>query len=145
MKTLEKGIVVNRSKKAFTIIEILIAMLILFMAIAFSSIAIKAFNKYQKQSTKYQMLYITSLSIKEEMASLKEFKKTSYQGVLNDISYIVKIKKLLNKQNYLIDRDGIGKNNGDFMITLYRLTILLKVEETEKSYSFLLTKQKRIK
>ena len=135
----------NRSKKAFTIVEILIAMLILFMAIAFSSMGIKAFNKYQKQSKKYQMIYITSLSLKDEMASLKEFKTFQYRGTLNGIKYIIKIKKLLNKQNYIIDKDGTGRNSGDFMITLYRLRITLNIQGTEKSYSFLLTKQKRIK
>ena len=145
MKTLKSVIVVNRSKKAFTIVEILIAMLVLFMAIAFSSMGIKAFNKYQKQSKKYQLIYITSLSLKDEMASLKEFKSSQYIGILNGVKYIIKVKKLLNKQNYIMDKDGIGRNNGDFMVTLYRLKITLNIQETEKTYSFLLTKQKRIK
>lgn len=135
----------NRFKKAFTIVEILIAMLILFMAIAFSSMGIKAFNKYQKQSKKYQLIYVTSLSLKDEMESLKEFKSSQYRGKLNGVKYVIKVKKLLSKQNFIIDKDGIGRNNGDFMVTLYRLKITLNIQETEKSYSFLLTKQKRIK
>lgn len=145
MKTLERATVVNKSKKAFTIVEILIAMLILFMAITFSSISIKAFNKYQKQSKKYQMFYVTSLSLKEEMSSIKEFKVPQYQGTLNGIDYIIKVTKLLSKQNYVMDIDGRGRNNGDFMITLYRLTMTLKTQKKEKIYSFLLSKQKRIK
>ena len=145
MKTLKSVIVVNRSKKAFTIVEILIAMLVLFMAIAFSSMGIKAFNKYQKQSKKYQLIYVTALSLKDEMASLKEFKSSQYRGKLNGVKYVIKVKKLLSKQNFIIDKDGIGRNNGDFMVTLYRLKITLNIQETEKSYSFLLTKQKRIK
>ncbi len=145
MKNLKSIIVVNRFKKAFTIVEILIAMLILFMAIAFSSMGIKAFNKYQKQSKKYQLIYITSLSLKDEMESLKEFKSSQYRGKLNGVKYVIKVKKLLSKQNFIIDKDGIGRNNGDFMVTLYRLKITLNIQETEKSYSFILTKQKRIK
>jgi len=145
MKNLKSIIVVNRFKKAFTIVEILIAMLILFMAIAFSSMGIKAFNKYQKQSKKYQLIYVTSLSLKDEMESLKEFKSSQYRGKLNGVKYVIKVKKLLSKQNFIIDKDGIGRNNGDFMVTLYRLKITLNIQETEKSYSFLLTKQKRIK
>ena len=145
MKTLERVIAVNKSRNAFTIVEILIAMLILFMAITFSSISIKAFNKYQKQSKKYQMFYVTSLSLKEEMSALKAFKVPQYRGTLNGLDYIIKIKKLLSKQNYIVDTDGIGRNNGDFMVSLYRLTITLETQTKEKSYSFLLTKEKRIK
>jgi len=145
MKTLERVTVVIKSKKAFTIVEILIAMLILFMAITFSSISIKAFNKYQKQSKKHQMFYVTSLSLKEKMSSIKEFKVPQYQGTLNGMDYIIKIKKLLSKQNYIMGIDGIGRNNGDFMITLYRVTITLETQKKEKTYSFLLSKQKRIK
>ena len=145
MKTLERVTVVIKSKKAFTIVEILIAMLILFMAITFTSISIKAFNKYQKQSKKHQMFYVTSLSLKEKMSSIKEFKVPQYQGTLNGMDYIIKIKKLLSKQNYIMGIDGIGRNNGDFMITLYRVTITLETQKKEKTYSFLLSKQKRIK
>jgi len=145
MKNLESIIAVNNSKKAFTIIEILIAMLILFIAISFSSIAIKAFNKYQKQSQNYQMFYVTSLSLKEKISSIKEFKSPIYRGALNGIDYTITIEKLLNKQNYIVGVDGIGRNNGDFMVILYRLTMLLKSKTKEKSYSFLLTKQKRIR
>lgn len=135
----------NKSHKAFTVIEILIAMLILFTAITFSAISIKAFNTYQRQSERYQDLYITALSLKEEMFSLSEFQKMEYNGLLNGLRYSIEIKELIKKRNYLLGQDGIGRNNGNFMITLYSLTIILTQKNRVKKYTFLLTKEKLLK
>ncbi|CAA6819845.1 MAG: Unknown protein [uncultured Sulfurovum sp.] len=135
----------NKRHKAFTIIEILIAMLILFTAIAFSNIAIKAFNNYQRQSVRYQDLYITALSLKEKMNFLTQFNALKYSGNLNGIEYTINILELTRQKNYEIGADGIGRNNGDFLITLYELEMILIKDSREKSYKFLLTKQKRIR
>lgn len=145
MKTLKRKIKVNKRHKAFTIIEILIAMLILFTAIAFSNIAIKAFNNYQRQSVRYQDLYITALSLKEKMNFLTQFNALKYSGNLNGIEYTINILELTRQKNYEIGADGIGRNNGDFLITLYELEMILIKDSREKSYKFLLTKQKRIR
>ena len=70
-------------KRGFTIIEILIAMMILFVAIGFVNITIKAFNNYQRKSEVYQNLYITALSLKDLMDTKPLDKVNSYQGILN--------------------------------------------------------------
>jgi len=136
---------VNNSHRAFTIIEILIAMLILFTAIAFSNISIKAFNTYQRQSLRYQDFYITALSLKNKFSSYDKFDRLKYEGNLNLISYVVEIKIILNKRNYVVGKDGIGRNNGAFMVTLYELKMKLFKGNQEEKYKFLLTKQKKIK
>ena len=134
-----------KSHKAFTIIEILIAMLILFTAITFSSISIKAFNTYQRQSERYQDFYIVALSLKDKMSLLTEFKKMEYDGSFNGLGYSINIQELIKKRNYLLGQDGIGRNDGDFMLTLYRLTMILKKRGRAKKYTFLLTKEKLLK
>ena len=135
----------NRRYKAFTIIEILIAMLVLFTAIAFLNISIKAFNSYQRKSQYYQDLYITVLSLKDRMDSLTQFHQLEYKGELNGIRYNISIKELRKNRNYIVSQDGIGQNNGDFMITLYQLNMNLTKNNQSKVYKFLLTKQKKIK
>jgi predicted nucleic acid-binding Zn-ribbon protein len=119
--------------------------MVLFTAITFSSISIKAFNTYQRQSERYQDLYITALSLREEMSSFPQFKKLAYKGVLNEINYEINIKKLIEKRNYIIGQDGIGRYDGDYLIGLYQLKMNLIKGRRLKEYIFLLTKQKRIK
>jgi len=145
MKISMRLIEVNKKRKAFTVIEILIAMMVLFTAITFSSISIKAFNTYQRQSERYQDLYVTALSLKEEMSSFSQFEKSVYKGILNEINYEIGIKKLIEKRNYIVSPDGIGRYDGDFLITLYRLQMKLTQGSRLKEYTFLLTKQKRLK
>ena len=139
-----KVIVVNRKKAAFTVIEILISMLILFTAIAFSNIAIKSFNHYKRQSTKHQNFYITALNLKEWMYSLKKFNTMKYEGEMNGIVYSINIKEVIKKRNYSFNQDGTGSNDGNFYITLYRLTMILNRNDKLKEYSFLLTKQRSV-
>lgn len=134
----------NKVKSAFTVVEILIAMLILFTAIAFSNMSIKAFHNYERQSKKHEDVYITVLSLKEWMHSLRKFNKMSYEGILNNISYNIQVEKVITKRNYILTQEGGGQNIGNYFISLYRLTMTLTKEGRIKKYSFLLTKQRSI-
>ena len=132
-------------KKAFTIIEILIAMMILFTAIGFVNISIKAFNNYQRKSENYQNLYITALSLKDWI-SIQPFDiKKNYEGVQNNIKYKITINTLLEEKNYTFTM-GLGAgNHGNFLITLYQIDMLLLQGLKEKKFKFLITKQKSLK
>ncbi len=130
-------------KKGFTVIEILIAMLILFTAIGFVNISIKAFNNYQRKSEVYQNFYITALSLKD-WVSAQQLDKKIYKGEMNGLTYKVEVKELISKNNYRYSFDTLGGNNGDFLITLYDIKLELKSKNREKSYNFFLTKQKRV-
>jgi len=131
-------------KKAFTIIEILIAMMILFTAIGFVNISIKAFNNYQRKSENYQNLYITALSLKDWL-SIQSFEKKIYQGIRNDIAYKITINTLLEEKNYTFTM-GLGAgNHGNFLITLYQVEMVLVQGLKENKFKFLITKQKSLK
>lgn len=130
-------------RRGFTIIEILIAMMILFTAIVFVNISIKAFNNYQRKSEVYQNFYITALSLKDWIAT-DPLDKREYKGKMNGIAYKIEVKELINKNNYIFNFDTPSGNYGDFLITLYRVTLLLSIAQREKEYSFFLTKQKRV-
>ena len=130
-------------KKGFTVIEILIAMMLLFTAIGFVNISIKAFNNYQRKSEVYQNFYITVLSLKDWI-SMQKLDKKVYNGNMNGLRYKLKVKELISKNNYRYSFDTSGGNNGDFLITLYQVELELKNKNREKNYSFFLTKQKRV-
>ena len=129
-------------KKGFTVIEILIAMMILFVAIGFVNISIKAFNDYQRKSEVYQNFYITALSLKNQM-DMNPLDRPSYKGTLNGINYIITKKEILKQKNFIISFDNDTGNTGDFFITLYQLKMTLKDEIRTKEYTFYLTRQRR--
>ncbi len=131
------------SKKAFTIIEILISMLILFTAVVFVDMTIKAYNGYQRKSKTYQNFYITTLSIKDWLYT-QDFSKKHYTGEMNGIEFDANIELLLEKPNYIISLEGISGNVGDFIISLYRVNLTLKYKEVEKKFIYLVTKQRKV-
>ena len=132
-------------KKGFTVIEILIAMMVLFVAIGFVNISIKAFNSYQRKSEAYQNFYITALSLKDLMETKSLDKQKSYRGTLNGIEYLISIKEISRQKNYIIDLEQtVGGNDGNFFITLYLLEMRLSDKSRVKNYSFYLTREKII-
>ena len=128
-------------KKAFTVIEILIAMLILFSAIVFVNTTIKAFNNFQRKSNQYQHRYITILSLKDWVET-QPLNKKNYQGKINGFNYEIKVKKITKSLTYKFVM-GMGSSNiGDYEITLYEVRIILKNEKQKKEVKFFLTKEK---
>jgi prepilin-type N-terminal cleavage/methylation domain-containing protein len=129
-------------KRGFTVIEILIAMMILFVAIGFVNISIQTFNNYKRKSETYQRFYITVLSLKDWIVTQKLDKK-SYNGELNKIEYKINVEKMIQMKNYKFNFEIPSGNYGDFMITLYRVTMILKERRRVKEYTFFVTKDKR--
>jgi len=130
-------------RRGFTIIEILIAMMILFMAIVFVNMSIKAFNNYQRKSEVYQNFYITALSLKDWI-SVQSLDRQRYEGEMNGVDYQLYVKKIIEKNNYIYNFDIPSGNFGDYLVTLYRVKLRLKYKQREKEYSFFLTKYKRV-
>jgi len=131
-------------KKGFTIIEILIAMMILFTAIGFVNISIRAFNNYQRKSEVYQDFYITALSLKDWIATQDLEKAKHYQGEMNGIQYSIEVQELISRNNYKYNLDIPSGNYGDFLITLNRVILKLNRKNRNKKYTFFLTTQKRV-
>jgi Tfp pilus assembly protein PilE len=131
------------NRKAFTIIEILISMLILFTTVVFVDMTIKAYNTYQRKSRIYQNFYITTLSIKDWLYN-QDFSKKNYEGKMNGVDFKAKIELLIQKPNYEESLEGISGNVGNFMISLYKVTLTLKYKEIERKFSYFVTKQKII-
>ena len=127
-------------RKGFTVVEILIAMMLLFTAIGFVNISIKTFNNYQRKSEVYQDFYITALSLKDWI-STQPLDKKVYTGIRNDINYKLSIKTLLEKKNYTFSMALGEGNHGDYLVTLYQIEMILTKDTKEDKFRFLLTKQ----
>ena len=129
-------------KRAFTVVEILISMLILFTAVVFVNMTMKAYNNYQRKSKVYQNIYVTTLSIKDWL-KVQDMSKSTYKGEMNGIDYIAKITPLLQSKNY--DENMFTRGNiGDFMITLYQVNLNLITKTKSLEFNYLVTKQKNL-
>jgi len=126
-------------KKAFTVVEILISMLILFTAVVFVNMTMKAYNNYQRKSKVYQNIYTTTLSIKDWLKT-QDMSKNIYKGEMNTIRYIAKISPLLQAKSY--DETMLGSGNiGNFMIILYHVNLILITKTRRLEFNYLVTKQ----
>jgi len=129
-------------RRAFTVVEILISMLILFTAVVFVNMTMKAYNNYQRKSKVYQNIYITTLSIKDWLKT-QDMTKGSYKGEINGLHYVAKITPFLQKKNY--DETMLGSGNiGNFMITLYKIKLTLITKTKKFEFNYFLTNQKNL-
>jgi len=130
-------------------IEILIAMVIGFLAIIMLTSSIKSLQKIIGQQQLYEDLYITVLSLKDTIEAKQCYKNPNLEGKLNGFTYTIKCSEKKALKNYLpnydeITGEDIGGNYGIFMIYLFHVTINISKEGLKKSYSFYQSEQERL-
>jgi len=80
------------------------------------------------------------LSLKDWI-STQPLDKKVYIGIRNNINYQLKIKRLIEKKNYTFTMALGAGNHGNYLITLYKVEMLLSKDRKEDKFEFLLTKQ----
>ncbi len=113
------------SNKGFTLIEVLVASIILFFSILIVNSAYKQYISYKIKQEKYENIYITGLSLMNEIDAkgVKYFINNPH-GRLNGIRYTIKVEKIISKRNYAYYFDpSKNGNSGYFLVTLYKLTM----------------------
>jgi len=130
-------------KKAFSIIELLISMLILFSTIVFMNMTIKAYNDYERKSQAYQEVYIATLSMKDWL-SLQDFSKTGYQKTINEVNFKASIKPLKSEKNHIFHGELGHGNFGSFLVTLYQVDLFLSYHNREENFSYYVTREQRV-
>ena len=114
------------SNKGFTLIEVLVAMLILFLSIVTVTLAYRQYEHLKLKQQQYERIYITALSLinKIQEEKISNFKKGN--GIMNGIRYSVNVIKVASNRNYLYNPNpSLSGNNGHFTLSLYKITINL--------------------
>ena len=128
---------------AMMTIEVLVAMLILFITITTSSTVIKFLNQVQTKQSSYEDIYIAVLSIKDQHAHMSC--QDTINGALNGFHYNITCRKLQESKNYVKsgEIDEPSGLIGPFTIGLYDVTMTLKRDTFEHSYSYFYTIYKK--
>lgn len=137
------------NRKAFVTIEILVAMVIGFLAILMLMSSIQSLQRVIAQQRLYENLYTTVLSLKDTIRAKSCMHSPKLQGKLNGFSYTIQCHEEKAIKNYRENYDEItgndvGGNYGIFMIYLYRVEIVVSQESFKKHYSFMQSEQKRL-
>ncbi len=126
------------NKNGFTLIEVLIATLILAVAIISVNAAFKQFSVYKQKMNKYKNIYTTTLSIKD-MIENKELKDNIQDtGIMNGLNFSYKVKLVSKNRNRSLE-EGEG-NTGAFEIYLYKINLTVE----NKEYTFFKTQYRKI-
>ena len=126
------------NKNGFTLIEVLIATLILAVAIISVNAAFKQFSVYKQKMDKYKNIYTTTLSIKD-MIENKELKDNMQDtGIMNGLNFSYKVKLVSKNRNHSLE-EGEG-NTGAFEIYLYKINLTVE----NKEYTFFKTQYRKI-
>ena len=118
------------SDKGFTLIEVLVASIILFLSIATVAMAYKEYTSCRLKQVKYERIYMTALSLMSELEDKKPYNIGFESGTINGLKYSISIKKVISKRNFVI---GLNKqttgNFGEFLLTLYKVTLNISGKE----------------
>ena len=124
---------------AMMTIEVLVAMLILFITITTSSTVIKFLNQVKTKQSTYEDIYTSVLSIKDQHAHISC--QEPIHGTLNGFHYELTCHKIQESKNYLRSEDMDEPSGflGPFTISLYDVKIHLNKDTFEHSYSYFYT------
>ncbi|SHO80492.1 hypothetical protein MNB_SV-15-1360 [hydrothermal vent metagenome] len=138
-----------KNRNGFVTIEILVAMVIGFLAIIMLTTSIKTVQKVGIQQELYQDLYISVLSIKNIIRAKGCIDNPTLSGEINGFKYSIKCREVKAQKNYIDMLNPItfkdeGGNKGIFMIYLFRVDINIQKFGLDKSYSFYQSEEKRL-
>lgn len=124
---------------AMMTIEVLVALLILFITITTSSTVIKFLNQVKTKQSSYEDIYIAVSSIKDKHAHMSC--KAPINGTLNGFHYKITCQKLQESRDYVHsdDPDVASGFIGPFTVGLYDVKMTLKRDRFEHAYSYFYT------
>ncbi len=115
------------SNKGFTLIEVLVASIILFLSILTVNAAYKQYVSYKTKQQKYENIYIAAISLMNEIEGENISQLEVKKREINGLKYTLSIQRIASKRNYAIGLEtNQTKNNGLFLITLYKITIKME-------------------
>ena len=116
-------------------IEVIISLLILFMVIAVSSVAMKQLIFVNKQQNIHEENYMAVLNIQDYIDADICSKELQKSGELQSYNFSAKCKQLNKNRNYIKEERTEG-NFGKTFVTLYEITLILKKKKFQKVYKY---------
>ncbi len=124
----------------FTLIEVLISTLILFIVIATLSVAFKQYSAYRLKQQKYEIIYMSVLSLKDKFANEDLSRTKQVSGTINGLKYSAVVSVVQSKRNFVygvIPKES--GNKGMFLVTLYKIVLHI----AGRSYVFYQTQYRK--
>ena len=136
------------NKKAFLTVEVLISIVIIFMAIVTMTSSIKSVALFERKSTQYEITYITLKSVLNYVQKLElnfDTLTTRYTKIdtsLNNLNnFIITLEVKKKNEDYLKDIDSFGNiSKSNKKIILLQMRITLKNKNIRKVYDIYMTK-----
>jgi len=131
-----------RSNKGFTLIEVLVASIILFFSILTVNAAFKQYASYKLKQQKYENIYISVLSLINKLENKQLNMFTYYSGEINGFKYTARAKRVAQSRNYIYGLSPKDSGNkGIFLVTLYKI----KIKMANRTFTLYKTQYRRIK
>ena len=125
----------------FTLIEVLIAMVLMAMVILMLNGAFKQYASYQSKLTDYQNLYLTVLSLRDLLSERQLENGAHFEGSLNGLHYVCDVVEL-ERMNNAVDSEFVDPSGsrGAFELSLFRLDLTVG----GKSFKFNRTRYEKL-
>ena len=129
------------SNRGFSLIELLIALIIITSAIITLNSIYKQYSSLRQKQSKYELIYISVLSLKDKLESIDLSRTFILNGTINGLKYTAKVKRVAQRRSFTFDfKKDIWGNFGKFSMTMYKITINM----VGKQFEFYETQFKKI-
>ncbi len=130
------------SNRGFTLIEVLVASIILFFSILTVNAAFKQYTSYKLKQEKYENIYISALSLMNKLENERLNMFTYYTGEINGLKYTAHAKRVAQSRNYIYGLSPKDSGNkGRFSVTLYKIEIKM----ANRTFTLYKTQYRRVK
>jgi type II secretory pathway component PulJ len=130
----------RNNNSGFTLVEVLIATLIMVLSIVTVTAAVRQFTINREKLRSYEQLYDTVLSLRDRIMNDTLSNNFHDRGKLNGLDYSFQCRQVESANNYVYTEDGqLNGNTGHFAMTLYKVTL----EVGGKTFEFHKTQYKK--
>lgn len=124
----------------FTLVEVLIATLIMVVSIVTVTAALRQFTITRDKLSQYEQLYTTTLSVRDKIMGEVLSDNLGGNGTLNGLAYRYTCHLEQSANNYIVGLDEVQSgNSGSFVILLYKV----RLDVGGKNFEFYKTQYKK--
>jgi len=129
----------NRSS-GFTLVEVLIATLIMVVSIVTVTAALRQFSSNREQLRRYEQLYTVTLSLRDKIMGETLADNRQDKGTLNGLDYRYSCRLEQSANNYVFGEEPEQSGNkGPFSMMLFKVTL----DVGGKTFEFYKTQYKK--